>query len=69
MFDVSGLPFGDLPYEEFVPGSTELKILKETIPEVYDTLWEVMCHFQICGQLTGARGRGIKQLSWAEYLF
>ena len=63
MYDVLGLPFGDLPYEEFIPGSNELRILKEKHPDVYDTLWEVMCHFQICAQLTGARGHGIKQLS------
>nr|ABD63197.1 hypothetical protein 20.t00049 [Asparagus officinalis] len=69
MHEVSGLILGDLPYEEFVPGSTELKLLKKTSPEIYATLWEVMCHFHICMQLTGARGSGIKQVSWAEYLF
>ena len=36
---------------------------------VYETYWEVRCHFHICGQLTGWRSGGVKQISWANVLF
>ena len=29
----------------------------------------MLCHFHICGQITSWRTRGVKQLSWASYLF
>ena len=28
-----------------------------------------MCHFHICGQVTGWRTHGVRHLSWANYLF
>ena len=36
---------------------------------MYETYWEVLCHFHICGQITSWRNRGVKQMSWASYLF
>nr|ABB55316.1 hypothetical protein 12.t00027 [Asparagus officinalis] len=69
MFEISGLSFGELPYEEFVPGSRELEILKNGAPEIYDTYWELMCHFQICARITEKRASSLKQGQWAEYLF
>jgi len=29
----------------------------------------VLCHFHICGQISSWRNRGVKQMSWASYLF
>ena len=69
LHEVSGLATGDSPYEEYVPTTEELNLLKKGSPEVYETYWEVMCHFHICGQVTAWRSGGIKQLSWANYLF
>ena len=36
---------------------------------MYETYWEILCHFHICTQVTGRRSRGVKQISWANYLF
>ena len=59
MYEVSGLPMGDLPYEEYVPGTKELHWMKDA-PRVYETYWEVLCHFHICAQTTGLRAGGVK---------
>ena len=37
MQHVSGLPVGAFPYEEHVPPSVELELLKEKDPELYST--------------------------------
>jgi len=47
MFKVSGLSIGDLPYEEYIPSTEELHLLKWDAPQVYETYWEVLCHFHI----------------------
>ena len=60
---------GDAPYEEYVPTTEELHLLKKEDPQVYETYWKVLCHFHICGQMTGWRNRGIKQISCASYFF
>ena len=36
---------------------------------MYETYWEVLCHFHIYSQSSIWRKRGIKQMSWASYLF
>ena len=36
---------------------------------MYKTYWEVLCHFYICAQVTGRKSKGVKQMSWANYLF
>ena len=69
LYEVSGLVIGDAPYEEYVPTSEELHLLKKEDPQVYETYWEVLCHFHIYGQTSSWRNRGVKQMSWASYLF
>jgi len=55
MYEVSGLVIEDAPYEEYAPLPKELHLLKKSDPLVYETYWEVLCHFHICGQVTGWR--------------
>jgi len=69
MYEVSGLVIGDDLYEEYVPSIEELHLLKKSAPLVYETYWEVLCHFHICRQVTGWRSEGVKQMPWASYLF
>jgi len=69
MFEVSGLSMRDLPYEEYIPGTEKLHLLKKDALQVYETYWEVLCHFHICAQTMGLRVGGVKQISWANYLF
>ena len=52
LYEVSGLVMGDAPYEEYVPTSEELHLLRKEDPAVYETYWEVMCHFHICEQIS-----------------
>src|SRR5436190_10357215 len=66
---VSDLPMGEFPYEEHVPLSVELELLKVQDPELYSTYWEVLCHFFICGELKGQSRGGVAYSTWAEYLF
>src|SRR4051812_37051352 len=44
---VFGLPAGEFSYEEHVPPSAELELLKVQDPELYSTYWEVLCDFFI----------------------
>ena len=37
MYEVSGLVIGDAPYEEYVPSTEELYLLKKSDPLVYET--------------------------------
>jgi len=69
MYEVSGLVIGDTSYEEYVLSTEELHPLKNSDPLEYETYWEVLCHFHICGQVTGWRSGRVKQISWANYLF
>ena len=69
LYEVSGLVMGDAPYEEFVPTSEEFHLLRKEDPQVYETYWEVLCYILICGQISSWKNRGIKQMSWASYLF
>ena len=43
--------------------------MKKDASLVYETYWELLCHFHICAQITELRAEGIKQMSWASYLF
>ena len=45
MYEVSGLMIGDAPYEEYVPSTEELHLLKKSDPLAYATYWEVLCYF------------------------
>jgi len=62
MCEISGLAMGNAPYEEYVPSTEEPYLLKKDDPLVYETYWEVLCHFHICAQTTGWRSGGIKQM-------
>ena len=53
MYEVLGLMIGDAPYEEYVPSIEELHLLKKSNSLVYETYWEVLCHFHICGKVIG----------------
>jgi len=50
MYEVSGLEIGDASYEEYVPSIEELHLLKKRDPMVYETYWEVLCHFISAGR-------------------
>jgi len=69
MFEISGLPMGDLPYEEYISDTEELHLLKKDAFQVYETYWEVLCYFHICAQTTRWKSGRVKQMSWANYLF
>src|SRR5438270_3706371 len=69
MQHVSGLPAGEFPYEEHVPPSAKLELLKMQDPELYSTYWEVLCHFFIFRESKGRGRGGVVFLTWAEYLF
>ena len=69
MYKISGLVIGDTPYEEYVPSIEKLYLLKKDDPLVYETYWEVLCHFDICAQKIEWRSGGVKQMAWASYLF
>ena len=73
MHEVSGLPMGEVPYEEFIPGSVELRRLQSDHPQVYETFWELMCHFHICLRLVNEKTKKapayVSHKMWADYLF
>src|SRR3954463_6316888 len=69
MQHVSGLPAGEFPYEEHVPPSAKLELLKMRDPELYSTYWEVLCHFFICRESKGRGRGGVVFSTWAVYLF
>ena len=68
MYEVSGLMMRDIPYEEYIPSTEELHLLKKDVLLVYETYWEVLCYFHICVQMTGWRYGGFKLLAWVSYL-
>ena len=63
MYKLLGLVMGDALYEECIPTFEELHLLRKEDPKVYETYWEVLCHFHICGQITSWKNRGVKQMS------
>src|SRR4051812_16108060 len=69
MQHVSGLLAGEFPYEEHVPPSAELELLKTQDPELYSMYWEVLCHFFIYRESKGRGRGGVVFSTWAEYLF
>lgn len=58
MHEVSGLSLGEMFYEEYIPTAEALHILKKESPGVYDTYWEVLCHYYICCKIQGS-GTGV----------
>src|SRR3954469_12081591 len=71
MYAVSGLSWGNLPYEERFPLLSDLARLKKACPSVYETYWELLCHYHICldSHKESVRHRGVGHLAWAFYLF
>jgi len=69
MYEIPGLVMGNAPYEKYVPSTKELHLLKKDDSLVYETYWEVLCHFNNCSQATNWRSGGIKQMTWVSYLF
>ena len=63
IFEILGLPMGDLPYEEYISDIEELHLLKKDALQVYETYWGVFFHFHICYQETGWKSGGVKQMS------
>lgn len=45
MFEVLLLSMGELPYKEMVSTLEKLRQMRTEDPQVYETYWEVMCHF------------------------
>ena len=37
MYEVFGLPMGEIPYEEYILSIEELHVLKKETPQVYET--------------------------------
>src|SRR3954468_9117926 len=69
MQHVSGLPAGEFPYEDDMPPSAELELLKMQDPELYSIYWAVLCHFFICREPKGRGRGGVVFSTWAEDLF
>ena len=68
ILEVSNLPMGSLPYEEYFPCADEFKQLEKKHPSLFETYRELMCHFYICLDINRGRGRTNSLKIWAEYL-
>ena len=70
MWEVSALPLGSLPYEEYFSCEVELALLKKQEPALFETYWELMCHLYICSSMHGShKGASYSSKSWGNYLF
>ncbi|ONK59847.1 uncharacterized protein A4U43_C08F11570 [Asparagus officinalis] len=47
MHRISGLPMGQMLYQEYFPSNHELSPLKDRMPDRYETLWDLTCHYHI----------------------
>ncbi|ONK73126.1 uncharacterized protein A4U43_C04F27520 [Asparagus officinalis] len=47
MHKISGLPMGQMLYQEYFPSNHELNRLKDRMPDRYETLWDLTCHYHI----------------------
>jgi len=56
MWEVSNLPMGSMPYEEYFPCTMELEQMEKDNPKMFATYRELMCHFYICMDVHNARG-------------
>jgi len=63
MWEVSKLPMGSMPYEEYFPTNQELRQLAKDSPELYEVYQELMCHFYICMDIHRPKGNIIGQKS------
>ena len=70
MWEVSALPMGSLPYEEYFLCELELALLEKHEPALFETYKKLMCHFYICLDMhSGYNGNSNNLKSWADYLF
>ena len=70
MWEVSTLPMGSLPYEEYFPCESELALLEKHEPALFETYRELMYHFYICLDVYGDyKGSSNSLKSWVDYLF
>ena len=54
IWEVSALPFGSLPYEEYFPCEAELALLEKQEPALFETYRELICHLHICSSIHGS---------------
>jgi len=69
MWEVSNLPIGSLPYEEYFPCAENLAQFEKKEPTLYETYRELMCHFYICFDLHSGRRATNSLKVWVDYLF
>ena len=70
MWEVSALPMGSLPYEEYFSCEAELALLEKQELALFETYQELMCHFYICSDMHGNhKGASNSSKSWGDYLF
>jgi len=70
MWEVSALPMGCLPYEEYFPCEAELALLEKQEPALFETYRELMCHLYICSSMHEShKGALCSSKSWRNYLF
>lgn len=66
---VTGLSPGELPYEEYIPCEDELRPLRESELDLYNTCWKMLCDFLICQNIKTTRHGGLSFQTWNGYLF
>ena len=70
MWEVSILPMGYLPYEEYFACEAEMALLKKQEPVLFETYRELMCHFYIYSSMhDNPKGTSSSLKSWGNYLF
>ena len=68
MWEVSALPLGSFPYEEYFPCEAELALLQKLA--LFETYRELMCHLYICSSMHGShKEASCSSKSWGNYLF
>jgi len=69
MWEISNLPMGSMPYEEYFPCTMELKQMEKDDPKMFRTYQELMCHLYICMDVHNAWGNSNRIKAWVDYLF
>ena len=73
MHKISGLPMGQMLYQEYFPSNHELSQLKDRMPDRYETLWDLTCHYHIAlaqsKPLAKRTKANVSLKQFASYLF
>ncbi|ONK58168.1 uncharacterized protein A4U43_C09F8920 [Asparagus officinalis] len=73
MHKISGLPMGQMLYQEYFPSNHELSQLKDCMPDRYETLWDLTCHCHIAlaqfEPLAKMTKSNVSLKQFASYLF